>query len=422
MTFDRTRYDVAVVGGGQAGLSMSWYLQQHRIGHVVIEAERVAHEWREHRWDSFCLVTPNWQCRLPGFPYQGEDPDGFMDRGEIVGYLEAYRRFLDPPVVEGVRVDRVWAGLDGDFQIRTTAGPLRARQVVVATGPYHRPVVPPAGRSLPAAWVSIHSSEYKRPDQLPPGEVLVVGSGQSGCQIAEDLHLAGRKVHLSLGRAPRVARRYRGRDVVAWLEEMGYYRTTVESHPLGEGVRKNVNHYVTGRDGGHDLDLRAFAREGMELYGRLLGTDGGTVRFADDVAERLDHADSVSESIKDSIDAFIERAGISAPHEDRYVPVWQPRPGPRAIDPARSAITSVVWATGFRTDYGWIDAPVFDSSGRPRHDRGVTSVRGLYFIGLPWLHTWGSARFSGVAADAEHLGRVIAERAATPGSGLRRSA
>lgn len=422
MTFDRARYEVVVVGGGQAGLSMSWFLSKLGIGHVVIEAKRVAEEWREHRWDSFCLVTPNWQCRLPGFSYQGDEPDGFMNREQIIGYLDAYRRLLRPPVVEGVRVERMWVGLDGDFQIRTNAGQIRAGQVVVATGPYHRPVIPPSGQDLPPGWVSIHSREYKRPSQLPAGEVLVVGSGQSGCQIAEDLHLAGRRVHLSLGSAPRVARRYRGRDVVAWLEDMGHYRIPVENHPLGEAVRRNVNHYVTGRDGGHDIDLRAFAREGMEIYGRLLGADAGRLRFADDVAERLDHADSVSESIKDSIDAFIDRSGIDAPHEGRYVPLWQPVAGPRSIELARSNITAVVWATGFRSDFGWVDVPVFDPRGRPRHQRGVSPLKGLYFLGLPWLHTWGSARFSGVAADAEYLGGVIAERAASSRSELQRSA
>ncbi len=404
---------VAVIGGGQAGLSASWFLKERGIDHVVIERHRVGHQWREHRWDSFCLVTPNWQCRLPGHPYEGDDPDGFMNKEQLLAYIESYAALVNPPLLEGVTVQRLSLGQDRRFLIDTTAGGIGAAHVVVATGPYHLPTIPPLAADLPSRWMSIHSSEYRRPSQLPPGEVLVVGSGQSGCQIAEDLHLAGRKVHLAVGGAPRVARRYRGRDVVAWLEQMGYYKTTVESHRLREGAQRSVNHYVTGRDGGHDIDLRAFATEGMQLYGRLKALENGVLHFADDLAERLDYADSVSESIKDSIDAFIEAAGIDAPTEARYTPVWTPPPGARALDSERSGISAVIWATGFRRDYSWIDLPeaseaLFDSFGNVRHSRGATAISGLYFLGLPWLYTWGSGRLSGVGADAEHICSLIA--------------
>ena len=234
-------------------------------------------------------------------------------------------------------------------------------------------------------------------------------------QIAEDLHLAGRRVHLATGDAPRCARFYRGRDVVDWLADMGYYDKSVAEHPLREGVRDNTNHYVTGRDGGRDIDLRAFARDGMRLYGRLTGISGGRFTFADDLRENLDGADAVSEGIKDSIDSWIAARGVDAPHEDRYVPVWEP--GTTPSEPDTSGITSVVWSTGFGRDHRWIDVPVFDGRGYPTHERGVTSCPGLYFLGLPWQYTWGSGRFCGVADDAEYLAAHIAS-ASRPRDGL----
>ncbi|MDQ2729916.1 MAG: MSMEG_0569 family flavin-dependent oxidoreductase [Actinomycetota bacterium] len=409
-SLDGLETGAVVVGGGQAGLAASYHLARLGVDHVVVERSEVAWEWKHRRWDSFCLVTPNWQCQLPGFPYGGDDPDGFMVRDDIVRYLEAYVEWSEPPLVTGVEVIGVRQGLAGDFAVTTSAGTILARHVVVCTGPYQEPTVPPLAEALPAELTQIHSSAYRRPSQLPDGDVVVVGTGQSGCQIAEDLHRAGRTVHLATGTAPRVARFYRGRDVVAWLDDMGYYTKTVDEHPLGTDVRSNVNHYVTGRDGGHDIDLRAFAREGMELYGRLLGRSGSALTFADDLSANLDHADAVSEGIKDAIDAHIVAAGIVARSEERYRPVWTPPPGERTIDLATTPIGSVVWCTGFRPDHGWLAAPVFDAAGRPLHQRGVTPTPGVYFLGLPWLLTWGSARFSGVGADAEHVAAVIADR------------
>ncbi len=417
---DGTKVPVAVVGGGQAGLAVSWHVSHHGIEHLVVERHRVGYDWRERRWDSFCLVTPNWQCQLPGFPYPGDDPDGFMDVGGVISYLEEYAARTQPPLVEGVSVRRLRGAEGGGYELLTSEGKVRADQVVVATGPYNRPVIPAVANSIPAGITSLHSSEYRRPADLPSGAVLVVGSGQSGCQIAEDLHLAGRQVHLAVGSAPRVARRYRGKDVVLWLEEMGYYRTTIDDHPLGEGARRNVNHYLTGRDGGHDIDLRAFALEGMRLHGRLTGAEGATLRFADDLGERLDHADHVSESIKDSVDRFIGTAGVAAPEEARYRPVWQPPVGPTSLPLEEAGVGAVVWSTGFRPDHSWIDLPIFDGAGRAVHSRGVTPADGVYIVGLPWLHTWGSARFSGIAADTEHVAAAVAAEAA--GDRLRRSA
>jgi putative flavoprotein involved in K+ transport len=258
----------------------------------------------------------------------------------------------------------------------------------------------------------LHSSEYKNPHALPEGDVLVVGSGQSGCQIAEDLHLAGRRVHLCVGGAPRTARSYRGKDVVEWLHKMGYYDMPVHEHPLKERVRAKANHYVTGRDGGRDIDLRRFALEGMQLYGRLIDVRGSTLEFASDLKHNLAQADAVSESIKTTIDKFIEAKGIDAPAEPRYTPVWEPEQDPRALDFAKANIRTVIWSIGYRSDYGWIEVPVFDGKGYPSHQRGVTMVDGLYFLGLPWLYTWGSGRFSGVAQDAGYLAEHIESRLA----------
>jgi putative flavoprotein involved in K+ transport len=399
---------VAVVGGGQAGLSMSYYLTQRGIDHVVLERDRIGREWRERRWDSFCLVTPNWQCQLPDFPYTGHDPDGFMARDEIVRYIEDYAESFCPPVIEGVAATRLRRDRRGRYLVGTSRGELIAEQVVLATGPYQVPLIPRLADRLPGELTQLHSSQYRHPDQLPRGEVLVVGTGQSGCQIAEDLHLAGRRVHLAVGSAPRVARSYRGRDVVAWLDALGYYRKAVDEFADADAVRFRVNHYVTGRGGGRDIDLRAFARDGMWLYGRLTGVSsttasGTTLRFAPDLAKNLDHADAVSESIKDSIDNFIDSRRIDAPPQARYTPVWTPSSAPTEVDLADTGITSVIWSTGFGRDDRWIEVPVFDGRGYPTHDRGVTSSPGLYFLGLPWQHTWGSGRLSGVAEDAAYL-------------------
>ena len=406
----KSHFPVLIIGGGQAGLSMSYCLKQRGIDHLVFEKNRIGEAWRSQRWDSFCLVTPNWQCQLPGFDYPGNDPNGFMRKEEIVAYIEAYAKSFNPPLREGVTVNRLRRHESGRFEVSTSIGDFTSDQVVIAVGGYHTATIPRIAEKFPAHIMQMHSSAYKNPDLLPEGEVLVVGSGQSGCQIAEDLHLAGRKVHLAIGGAPRTARRYRGRDVVDWLHDMGYYNMPVHEHPLKERVRAKANHYVTGRDGGRDIDLRKFALEGMQLYGRLQNYDHGVVNFADDLQQNLDNADRVSESIKDTIDKFIASKGIEAPVEERYKPLWQPAPGTRQLDLQTHNITTVIWSMGFRTDYGWIDLPLFDGRGYPSHQRGVTTIPGIYFLGLPWQYTWGSGRFSGVKQDAIFLSDCIEAR------------
>lgn len=411
---DRTHYPVIVIGGGQAGLALSYHLQERETEHLILEKNRVGHAWRNERWDSFCLVTPNWQCQLPGFPYPGNDPDGFMPRDEIVAYIEAYRERIDPPLLEGVAVTSLREGEGGGFELETTRGAYTADQVIVAVSGYHVPTYPRQAERLPDHILQVHSRDYRNPDALPAGAVLVIGSGQSGCQIAEDLHLAGRKVHLSVGSAPKSPRLYRGRDAIAWLHDMGHYDLPIERHPLKEGVRRNANHYLTGRGGGREIDLRRFAHQGMQLHGRLKEADGARLSFAPDLARNLDAADKVAQGIKDGIDRFIAENGIQAPTDPVYVPVWHPTHEPVELDLEAAGITSVIWGTGFRSDWRWIGLPAFDGTGYPTHRRGVSSVPGLYFIGLPWLHSWGSGRFAGIARDALHIVEKVDERMTTP--------
>jgi len=407
-------HSVAIVGGGQAGLSLSYYLKQRGIDHVVLEKRSPLHAWRTQRWDSFCLVTPNWQCKLPGWEYAGPDPHGFMKKDEIIEYLDGFVKHVDAPVRSGLTVQRAAPRAGGGFEIATSQGHYSADQVVVASGGYHQPIIPRLAERLPRELLQIHSEQYRNAQALPPGKVLVVGNGQSGAQIAEDLHLAGREVVMATGDAPRCARFYRGKDVVDWLADMGYYDMPVHEHPLREGVRDNTNHYVTGRDGGRDIDLRKFAGEGMELYGLLNGLEGDTLHFNPDLRANLDHADRIYNGINAAIDKHIEKAGLDAPPPSAYRPVWEPAAERTRLSLRESGIGAVIWCIGFSPDFSWLDAPVFNGRGQPGHVRGVTALPGLYFIGLPWLHTWGSGRFSGVARDALYLAEQIEARRSVP--------
>ena len=410
------RYPVVIVGAGQAGLALSHGLVRRGVRHLLLERHTLGYAWREQRWQSFCLVTPNWQCQLPGHPYTGDDPNGFMLRDQIVDYVLAYAASFEAPVRERVNVQRIRECPRGGFSLETSTGTLEADQVVLANGPYHRPNILPLSAALEGV-LQLNALQYRKPEALPPGPVLVVGSGQSGCQIAEDLHLAGREVHLCLGSAPRVARRYRGQDVVAWLSQMGHYDLPIDQHPDGAAVRYKKNHYVTGRDGGRDIDLRKFAREGMQLHGRLLGVDAQGFTFGDDLEPNLDRADATSERIKDSIDAYIERERMEAPKEARYEPCWRPTGHAPRLAHTDARFGSVIWCSGFKMDYSFVELPAFDGGGYPLHTRGVVNaVPGMYFLGLPWLYTWGSGRFYGVGRDALHLAELIDARLRAAGS------
>jgi putative flavoprotein involved in K+ transport len=327
-----------------------------------------------------------------------------MVKDEIVEFLEGYASGFNPPVIEGIEVLNVSKN-NGDewFVINSSGGAYFAKQVVVCTGNYHSAPMPKIAEKFPANIKHVHSAHYKNPGELPAGEVLVVGTGQSGSQIAEDLHLAGRQVHLCVGNAPRCARIYRGKDVVEWLDKMKYYDLPVDKHPEGENVREKTNHYVTGRDGGREIDLRKFALEGMKLYGPLNGADETNLQFSPQLKENLDNADKVSENIKKKINKYIAENGIDAPVEPPYIPAWEPGSETLELALAHTNITSVVWCIGFGHDFSWLKFPVLTEGGFPLHNRGITQTEGLYFLGLTWQNTWGSARFSGVARDAEYL-------------------
>ena len=406
-TSQQTHYSVLIVGGGQAGLSMSACLQEREIDHLIFEKHTMMNSWKTQRWDSFTLVTPNWQCTLPNHPYDGDDPKGFMKRNDIIGYLDRFAEKVQPPILEGVSVEKITKSEDGTFLVVTTQGEFTAEQVVIASGGYLKPIIPRMAERIPDVVLQVHSNQYKNSQQLPEGAVLVVGSGQSGAQIAEDLHIDGKKVFLATGNAPRVARQYRGKDVVEWLDDMGYYQKTVDEHPLREGVRDNTNHYVTGRDGGREIDLRKFALEGMELFGLMENYQDGQFVFKPNLSENLEAADDTYKNINARIDSYIEKNGIDVPIEAPYQPVWEPKKERENLDLEASGITSIIWCIGFTPDFSWLDLPIFNGMGAPVHHRGVTKETGLYFIGLPWLHTWGSGRFSGVADDADYLASQI---------------
>jgi putative flavoprotein involved in K+ transport len=397
------RYGAIVAGGGQAGLSASYWLSRAGVDHVVFEKNSVMHKWREERWDTFCLVTPNWQCQLPGHAYEGPDPHGFMVKHEILSYLDGFARKTNGSVREGVEVLAVEREKDL-FLVTTSAGRFLADAVFLATSLYGDPYRPRCAERVPDSVAQVHSTEYRNAASLPPGAVVVVGAGQSGAQIAEDLHLEGRKVHLVTGNAPRCARFYRGRDVVDWLTDIGQYEITVADEGMGR-KRQDTNHYLTGRDGGRDIDLRAFARQGMSLYGRLNDVRDGRMVFEPNLKANLDEADRVYNGINGLIDRHIAAKGIDAPPASVYEPVWTPREEPEALDVVANDVGAIVWATGFTPDWSYVHLPIFDGSGYPVNRRGVTSVPGAFVLGLPWLWTWGSGRFLSVGRDAESVVR-----------------
>ncbi len=404
-------YPVIIVGGGQAGLSASYGLTQQNIKHLILDRGDIGDSWAKRRWDSFCLVTPNWQCRLPGFDYDGNDPKGFMVKDEIVDYVKRYAASFNPPFKGNVEVHRVYRkSPEGDFYIATSAGYFTAEKVIIASGAYHIPNILPMSKGFSEDIFQLHSADYKNPSLLKEGATLVIGSGQSGAQIAEDLHIAGKKVYLSVGSAPRAPRIYRGKDAVEWLEDMGYYDQPIESHPDPNEARHKTNHYLTGRDGGRDIDLRKLASEGVELRGQINAVSEGMISFNMDLKQNLDSADATYNRIQNNIDKYIEANKIEAPKTPRYTATWKPgESNNAAVDYKKEGISNVIWCTGFRVDFKWVEFPeVFDQRGYPTYKRGVTEEHGLYFLGLPWLHTWGSGRFSHVGQDAIYLTEHIA--------------
>ena len=403
-------HDVVVIGAGQAGLATSYYLTEAGCDHVVLERDRVGERWRSERWDSFTLVTPNVMSRLPGFPYEGDDPDGFLARDEVVEYLEAFVDRFDPPLRTGVEVLAVRQH-DAGYAVETTDTTYEAPNVVVATGPFQRPRVPEFGAEFPSSIEQLHTSEYRNPDQLDPGGVLVVGSGQSGTQIATELHESGRDVYLSVGKAAKAPRRYRGKDIVRWMVALGGLEAVVDSLD-SPADRFAPNPYVSGKDGGQEIDLLDLAADGLTLLGRAEGTEKGVLIVAGDLEENLRNAYRFYAGMLGQIDDLIETEGIDAP-DPEFVP-RDPEAisveSVRELDLEAANVRTVVWATGFRFDFGWVEPATFDEYGYPVHDRGVTDTPGLYFLGLPWLHTAGSSLLFGIGGDAEHVADDILSR------------
>ncbi len=415
--------ETIVIGAGQGGLAVSWFLARLGIGHVVLERSGIAASWRERRWDSFCTVTPNWSIALPGAAYAGGDPDGFLSRDELVRHFERWADSFGAPVRCGVEAHAVRPDGDG-FAVETDAGRWRARNVVVAAGTYQAPHVPPAAERLPRRLTQITADGYKRPAMLPPGGVMVVGAGQTGCQIAEELHEAGREVWLCVGRAGRLPRRWRGRDCIAWQRDMGYLDRTPAMLESPE-ARFRADPHLSGRNGGCTLSLHEFHRRGIRLLGRLVDCEGERARLDGGLHDDMRFADAFAERITAEFDRHIEMHGIDAPPptEEELAggpPADGAMPGiRRRLDLAGAGIANVVWATGYRHDFSWIEAPVLDEAGYPVAPGGVSACPGLYFAGLNWMTWRKSGILYGVGEDArsvaQHLaGRTGAQEPAAP--------
>jgi putative flavoprotein involved in K+ transport len=387
---------------------MSHRLKQRGLAHLVLERHRIAERWRSERWDGLKFQFPNWSVRLPDFPFPHSDPDGFAGTAEIVDYISAYAAFVAPPLRCGVAVTRLRCRDGGTgFVAETPQGSIEADNVVVATGPYQRPIVPDLMRDIDL--FQVHASRYQNPNQLPPGAVLVAGAGASGAQIAEELLRAGRRVYLSMGQHTRLPRRYRGRDLTWWFDALNLFEMT-------RAQRGPVRVYpaISGAYGGHTIDFRRFAADGVTLVGRLKAAGDGVIHFAHGLAENLRDGDASYVGFLDMADAHVEQNGLNMP-QDPAARAVLPEP-PCVTEPVRrldleaEGIGAVIWATGYGVDFGWIDVPVLEPGGEPIHGRGVTEVPGLYFLGLQWMSKMKSSFLSGVGDDAADLADHIASR------------
>lgn len=389
---------------------MSYHLGQLGREHIVLERGRIAERWRSERWDSLTFQFPNSMISLPGYAYEGSEPDSFMPRDGVVQFIEAYAKRIEPPIRCGIRVTALDLSEKGRLLVETDQFTLEAVNVVVATGPYQQPLVPGFSAELPPETFQVTANRYTNSDQLPPGGVLVVGSGGSGCQIAEELLERGRRVYLSVGRHRRVPRRYRGKDFGWWQEKTGAANQTADNLPPDSRAP-----LLTGVNGGGDVDLRLFAKRGMELVGGLQDIRDGRLLFAEDLEENLAKGDASFEQFIRSTDIYILKHGLAvvAEPQPEVQAAVRPVAAPaiRELDLRSADIRSVIWATGYRYDLGWVKCRVLDANNRPVHKRGVTTVPGLYFLGLPRMYKLKSAFLWGVGEDAAYLAEDIAARA-----------
>jgi putative flavoprotein involved in K+ transport len=392
-----------VIGGGQAGVATSAHLQRFSVPHLVLERARIAERWRSERWDSLVANGPAWHDRFPEAEFDG-DPDAFAPKEAVADYFQRFAETRALPIRTGVAVTHLAHG-DSGFQAATANGTIRARNVVVATGPFQKPVIPTVIDDPDL--LQLHSSTYRNPGALPQGAVLVVGAGSSGAQIAEELARAGRRVFLSVGPHDRPPRRYRGHDFVWWLGRLGKWDMKAPTPGT-----EHVTIAVSGAYGGHTMDFRRLAALGVTLLGRAGGWQAGVLHLANDLAANIAAGDRNYLSVLDEADAYAAARGLDLPAEPE-ARQFQPLPDCvtdplLTLDLQREGITSVIWATGFRLDFGWIDLDVFHPDGRPRHKDGVSDIPGLYFVGLPWLSCRGSAFIWGAWRDAERLAGLIA--------------
>jgi putative flavoprotein involved in K+ transport len=406
------KIETIIIGGGQAGLASSYHLTRRARENIVLEQAALAgNVWRNDRWDSFTLLTPNWSFRLPGAEYQGNHPDGFMLRDEIVSNFENYVKNLRIPVLFNNCVSSVQQNTKANgYLVNTGEKIFEARNVVIATGLYQRPKFPPFSTNLTSSVLQLHSGEYRNPQSIPAGAVLVVGSAQSGCQIAEELHLSGRRVYLSVGSAGRVPRRYRGKDIYKWMELAGILDRTVDKLP-SPAARFGSNPHVTGKDGGRTLNLHQFSRDGVVLLGHLQGGHENNLQFSSDLHENLAKADKFETDLIKQIDEFIDKNELNLPSEK--LPELQDGFDQKEItemDLEKTGVKTIIWAMGYSFDFSLVKLPIFDTAGYPIQQRGATDFPGLYFVGLPWLYKYKSGHLLGVGEDADHVASLIAAR------------
>jgi putative flavoprotein involved in K+ transport len=404
--------DTIIIGGGQAGLSVSYYLTLNSVQHIVLEqTSRPGNAWRNDRWDSFTLVTPNWFFRLPGLEYSGDEPERYMPKGEIVTQFEQYVERFRLPVHFNTRVTAVEQNKEKDgYLVSTEDSLIEARNVVVATGAYQTHKIPAFDSTISRNVTQLHSGQYRNPQNLPEGAVLVVGSGQSGCQIAQELYQSGRKVYLCLGSGGRAPRRYRGKDIFEWLELIGFLNQTLDKLPSPQ-AKFSANPQVSGKDGGTNLNLHQFARDGVTLLGKLVDACDNTIWLAPDMKENLAKADKFEADIVKQIDEYILKSGMQVPSE--ILPVMNDGYNQSEILELyinKEGITSIIWAMGYSFDYSLVKLPVFDNDGLPIQQRGVTEYPGLFFIGQLWLDKRKSLLLGGVGEHAEYIANAIVRR------------